>query len=337
MGGRPRQVEALQPRLNKVGKGQNMKGERRHELERNELADWLAKVFEVIKPFQYAILGAVLLVAVVAVLYTFWIGRASGEQVAAWDVFHRAVWDLSQGNPSPTDFEAIVDEAIVDDYPDTDVALWARVMAADLHLAIGCDRLFHDKGLANQELREAVDHYLAILGSDRSSAELRRRATFGLARAYESQGNLEKAKEHYEEVGKRGAYAAAATSRLEDLKRPATKQLYDRFAKFDPQPVSPVGFGQPGERPIFDLDSLKEGESLFDPKFLELDENGAEEDQPKDLSDTPAEPAESQPDATDTDATDTEASDTEASDTEPTIPEETDPDDSVEPSVEKSE
>ena len=44
-----------------------MKGERRHELEKNELAAWLAKTFGVVIPYQNAILGAVLLVAVVAV------------------------------------------------------------------------------------------------------------------------------------------------------------------------------------------------------------------------------------------------------------------------------
>ena len=327
-----------------------MKGERRHELERNALADWLVKAFEVIKPFQNAILGVVLLVAVVMVVYTVWSARASGQQAAAWDVFHRAVWDLSQGNPSPTDFEAIVD-----DYPDTDVALWARVMAADLHLAVGCDQLFLDKGLANQELREAVDHYLAILDSDRSGPELRQRATFGLARAYESQGNLEKAMGHYEEVGKSwpdGAYAAAAASRLDDLKRPATRELYDRFAKFDPRPVPPVGTGQPGERPAFNLDSLKEEGSLFDPKFFELDDNGTEEDQPKETPDTPAEPGESRPEAPDTEPADTDPADTEPADTDPgdaeppdtdssdagaTTDEGTEPADSAEPPMKKSE
>ncbi|MHC4179272.1 MAG: YfgM family protein [Planctomycetota bacterium] len=332
-----------------------MKGERRHELERNELADWLARAFEKIKPYQNAILGGVLLVSVIWVGYAWWYWPSAGSRVMAWDTFHRVSWRLSQGVRTPTESAADFED-IAADYPDTEVALWARVMAADLHLAEGCDTLFYDRALANQQLQEAVEHYLAILGSDSSGPELRQRATFGLARARESQGDLEKAIEHYKEIGKNwpeGAYAGAAASRVEDLNRPATRELYDRFAKFKRQTTSSLGSGQPGERPSFDKDQLKEPGP---------DEEGTKGDQPPDSPDTPAEPGETKPDGADTEAAgressdpnsgDTEAADTESSDTESgdagatdtgssdtgvTVPAGTDPDDSAKPPVEKSE
>jgi tetratricopeptide (TPR) repeat protein len=290
-----------------------MKGERRHELERNELADWLAKTFAKIKPYQNAILGVVLLVVVATVGYLWWARQSTGSRTTGWDAFHAAFWRLTQGESSATDFESIADQ-----YPDTDVALWARVMAADLHLAVGCDMLFNNKGIANQELRDAEDDYLKILNAKRSSSELRERATFGLARARESQGNLQKAMEHYEEVRTNwpeGAYAKAAASRLEDLKRPDTRLLYDQFAKFDPKPAPSLGPDIPGRGPSFDPNTLREDEPLFKPKFMDLQEKGAGEGAPQDSSKTPPKPAETQPSGTDTPSTDKKPADAESSDT----------------------
>ena len=43
-----------------------MKSEERHKLQQNELADYLAKVVEKIKPYQNAILGGIILVLVLS-------------------------------------------------------------------------------------------------------------------------------------------------------------------------------------------------------------------------------------------------------------------------------
>ena len=95
-----------------------MKGQRRHELEQNALADWLAKVIESVKPYQNAILGAVLLVVLATVAYSWWTRLSAGRNAAGSDAFHRA---LSQQNLNPADFEAVVQ-----DYPNTNVGfdLW---------------------------------------------------------------------------------------------------------------------------------------------------------------------------------------------------------------------
>ena len=288
-----------------------MKGQRRHELERNELADWLAKTFAAIKPYQNAILGVVLLVVVATVGYSWWARQSAGGRTAGWDAFHEAFGRLSQGEASAADFESIVDQ-----HPDTDVALWAGVLAGDLHLAVGCNMLFVNKGIANQELRDAEDSYLKVLNAKRSNSEFRQRATFGLARARESQGNLQKAVEHYEEVRREwpdGAYAKAAAARLEDLKRPETRLLYDRFANFNPKPAPLLGPDVPGTGPAFDANTLREDEPLFKPKFMDLQEKGEGEGKPPDSSQTPPKPADTQPSSADTPSTEKKPADTQPS------------------------
>lgn len=264
-----------------------MKRERRHELEQNELADWLAKLFERTKPYQTAILAVVILVAVAVGGYLWWSRQSAQRTTAGWDQFYRA-----QQSHDPADFEAVLE-----DYPDADAARWARAMAADLRLAIGCDALFEDKSFAKQQLREAVDHYLRLLEDDHCGPMLRQRATFGLARARESQGDLQKAIEHYRQLTENwpeGPFADQAARRLKDLNRPDTKKLYDRFAKFDPKPSYAEEPGLPGDLPEFgDPNALPPDPpadgSLFAPR-LKLGQEGAEPGKPQDAPKTPAGP-----------------------------------------------
>lgn len=155
-----------------------MKSERRHELQKNQLADWLAGVIEKIKPYQNAILGVVILAVAVAAGLSWWTQRSAGKEAEAWDQVFAV---MARGRMEPGEFEDIVDK-----YPGTDVAHWAATMAGDLRLAMGCNALFENKAAANQELRGAgeqdgaVDHYLKVL-EESDNPMLRERATFGLA------------------------------------------------------------------------------------------------------------------------------------------------------------
>ena len=389
-----------------------MKSQRRHDLEKNELADWLAKKIQIVKPYQNAILGAGLLLVVAMVAYLWWFGQAAGKADEGWDEFYRA---LAKSEPRPTDFEAVIER-----YPDTDVAHWARLTAGDLRLAIGCNTLFLDKSVANEELREAVDHYLKVreetpswldavrlltqrlaakpwyvkqpirvlvlaaalgvligafalggylarkvgtpdhgpnfslvlvslagvlivvvavtlpqllgaMGIDTTPPRfptLQERATFGLARALEAQGNLDQAEKRYQEVDQKwhdGAYAVAARRRLEDLKRASTRALYDKFAKFDPRPAFLDEPGVPGERPSFDWENLGDPPPVErDSPLIDLEEKGVDEDQPPDAPAPSSETETTDAKATDTGATEADADDAKATDTGAT---ETDADD----------
>jgi tetratricopeptide (TPR) repeat protein len=222
-----------------------MKSERRHELQHNALAEWLINSFKTIQPYQNLILAAVAAVLVAVLGYTLWSRDAASRTSQAWDQFNAV---LQSRDPAKL-------AKLTEEYPNTPVGTTAAVVAADGHLQEGCERLFVNKALAQQELTKAIELYHLVLQQSQTPMQLER-ATFGLARAQEAKGDLETAEKLYGEVAARwpnGTFFAAANERLQDLKRPATKRFYDQFAHFDPKPAFT---GKPGEKPAFDMKSL---------------------------------------------------------------------------------
>ncbi|OHB70169.1 MAG: hypothetical protein A2V70_12955, partial [Planctomycetes bacterium RBG_13_63_9] len=299
---------------------QNMKSQRRHELQKNELADWLAGVVTAIKPYQNAILGVVLLVAVAGVVYSWWNRDSAREVAAAGDLFYDA---LSQPQPDPVDFQDLAEQ-----YPGTKLADWAATMAGDTHLAIGCGQLFDDKAVANQELQDAMDCYTQVCDNTESPT-LRERATFGLARALEAQGkDLDKAVERYREVTEKwphGAYAAMAARRAKDLQRPSTRQMYDRFARFNPKPPTPDLPGGLDDPFSFDPSSLPDDDFRLAPGLTNEKETPTDPTNPAAPDVNATEPDTAAPDIGTPDPTAPEGPapqtpDTEAADSTPSEP-----------------
>jgi predicted negative regulator of RcsB-dependent stress response len=251
-----------------------MKSKRRHELEQNELADWLAATIAGIKPYQNLILGVVLVLVVAGAGYAWWARQSGTQNAEAWDQFY-AAFDSALHSGDVAKLATVTEQ-----YPNTPAAHWAAVVAGDLHLADGCNKLFESKASGNNELRKAMQYYMTVLDQSRNST-LRERATYGLARAREALGELEAAGRLYQQVKQDwpdGAYAAAAANRLADLEKPATKAMYDRFAKFDPKPAFLDGPGTPGQRPPFQLEDLPEGGPLYESgKAFNLRPKAAEE------------------------------------------------------------
>ena len=254
-----------------------MKGERRHELEQNELADWLVDIINTVKTYKNAILAVLILSVVTIGGYTWWVRQSAAATADGWDQFYSA---FAQGGT--TEFDQIAEQ-----YPGTHLGHWAAVIAADLHLNIGCNLLFFNKANANQELRHAVDHYTTVRRQSRRGMLLER-STYGLARALESQGDLEQAIQRYEDTARDwpdGAYAAASKRRADELKLQTTRQWYDRFAKFDPKPAYTDEPGTPGEHLPFDLDSLPEDGPIFQPNtMMDLEEKGSDDEPPAETS-----------------------------------------------------
>ncbi|MDZ7617690.1 MAG: hypothetical protein U1E05_11835, partial [Patescibacteria group bacterium] len=123
-----------------------MKSERRHELEHNVLADWLADSLERIRPYQNAILGGVVLLAALVVVGSVWRNMAKQQAAAAWEDYFQS---LQAGGPLEL-------EDVVSRHAGSRVAHWAAAAAADQRLITGCNLLFSDKPSAMQELRTAV-------------------------------------------------------------------------------------------------------------------------------------------------------------------------------------
>jgi len=225
-----------------------MKSERRHELERNQLLVWLLETSEKIKPYTNMILGAILVVLLAVLAATLWMRYHEGQSSGAWDAYF-----ASLSNMDRTGLENVAQK-----HPGTGAGHWALVTLGDLQLDSGCNLLFVNKTSANLELRKAVENYQAVLAQSANPALLER-ATYGVARAREAQGDLEQALKAYGDIVERwpkGTFAEVAKERIVDLKSPSTRSFYDKFAKYDPKPALANEPGTPGKKPAFNLDSL---------------------------------------------------------------------------------
>jgi hypothetical protein len=271
-----------------------MKSERRHELEHNELADWLGQTIRTVKPYTNMILGGLALVVASVVAYGIW-SRVSGTKTAAaWD-------ELALALEEPEKLAAFIEK-----HPGTDPGYTAMLVQADIYLGNGCYSLFVNKPLANNDLQKATDLYLAVRDKCQTPA-LRERAFFGLARAYESTGRLEDAEKCYKQVSDQwpdGALAPAAAVRLRDLQKKSTKAFYDRFVKFEPK--MPAG-GATGERPAFDPSTLTEPPTTesggnapktpMDLKDMRLDPSAPPAKEPEPRAPEPNQPEPKQPES----------------------------------------
>ncbi len=237
-----------------------MRRERRHELEHNELADWLAGSIETVKPYVNTILGVLLAIMIVLVGGIWWMQQSQADVAESWDAFYTA---LASKN--------VVDlTTVAEDYPHSNAADWARVVAGNVRLNVGCNKLFENRADANLQLHKAADLFDEVLEKSQQQALLDR-ATYGLARAREAMGELDEAKELYKKVAENwpdGPFAEIAAGRLEKLQQPGTLAFYDRFAKFDPQPAFSDLPGTPGAGPLFDDSSLLGPDAAFDPNAL---------------------------------------------------------------------
>jgi hypothetical protein len=237
-----------------------MKSEDRHKLQKNELADYLAKAVEKVKPYQNAILGGIILVLVFFLSLHWWNSESAATAETANTLFYTA----SESN-EPGDLVKVAEQ-----FPESKMANVASLMAADIYLSNGCNQQYMNKDGANTELGKAADLYQGLLPKLKDNLLLAQ-ATFGLARTKECQNDLPEAQKRYAEVVEKwpdGPYGVLASRRLADLKRTSTKELYDRFAKFDPQPFKDDSFLR-GKLPSFDPSSLPKEGPVYTPGSFE--------------------------------------------------------------------
>jgi len=243
-----------------------MKTERRHELEENLLATWLVSVYRKVQPYQNVLWGAVILVLLVVVVYNWANRRGVSKAEAAWDEV-LANMEAAREDPS------LLEKAADTHGTTTEPGQWAALLAAEAYLAKACDSLFHNKTEAREYLNRSRRLFEQLLNQSRNEV-IRERATFGLARADETAGDLDKATQSWsspaaKQAGQKadrgyqgllnlwpdGAYAELARQRLEDLQRYRTKKFYDDFARWEPsapspQPETPAKAPSPTDLPI---------------------------------------------------------------------------------------
>jgi predicted negative regulator of RcsB-dependent stress response len=294
-----------------------MKSEERHKLQQNELADYLAKTVEKIKPYQNAILGGIILVLVLILLLQWWNGRVAAENEEASAAFYVAL-EKSANTGDATDLDDLVIK-----YPGTPIAGIAALTAADITLKNGCDLLFTKKTKGLKEIKQAAEAYKALLQTLRHPF-LIAQAQYGLARAKECLNELSEAKELYKSIAKEqpnGPFGFLAANRLADLDRPETQEMLGKFASWTPPVFSaetsdlklPKDMGFPSEPSLIEHDSfgktLKQGGSMDTIKTENFLKDGVlpstdvlpppdtnkEEPKPTDTAPAPAKPADTAP------------------------------------------
>jgi hypothetical protein len=262
-----------------------MKTERRHELATNDLADWIGDKVEELKPYSTAIWATVLAVTVLILAAVYWSRKSEAKLEQGWDRYFQARTQES------------LDELrnVADADPKSPAGLWARSTLGDRRLAEGVNLLFENRADAQEALSEAVDSYEYVLKNAPAGSLLAERATFGLGEAFESQNELDKAREQYEALKAKwpgGAFSAEADRRLGDLERSTTKSFYDWFAKQEPKrkpAAGPLGTEKSGSKKAVDEKpgDEKSGDEKKDAAEAEADKPAPTSEKSSEASDEP--------------------------------------------------
>jgi hypothetical protein len=217
-----------------------MKAERRHELQHNELADWLAGVIDQTKPHAgviVAVIGAAIL-AVVAFAYFSRGGDA--RRGPAWDAYFQAA-EIETFEQRVKDLERVAK-----DHPGTPAGLWAQITAGDARLLEGTNKSYKDRLAGEEEISKAIDNFKNVEEAAAKlpaaqSEELRLRAMWGLAQAHEALSEPQEAIEQYEQIAKLWPESAfGKTSAVQAKKLSAMEDWFAWYAKVDPKTIPPT-------------------------------------------------------------------------------------------------
>ncbi|HZN36781.1 MAG TPA: tetratricopeptide repeat protein [Pirellulaceae bacterium] len=237
-----------------------MKAERRHELQQNELADWLGEKIEALKPQATQIAIVVLAVVVLVVAGTWYFGTEDHASARSWSDFFGAM-------NQPRDSEKLLEKLSIDK-PGTAPGMWAMMTLADTSAEQGGRAMFTDRPEAQKLLNKAETSYKAVEAAATHDPLLQSRARLGLAKVYESLCKPEEALKYYEQVAASQKDTAIGKSAAADAARMKNKEQVDLLAWFAvqtpkrPAPIPGFGGGIPGlpndlpERPDISVPSI---------------------------------------------------------------------------------
>lgn len=205
----------------------------------NALAEKTLDLVDRLRPHANAIVMAVGGAALALLAWLLVSNQTTAGRAQSWDAFLDAVASDTQ----PMLVDSLGD--VIRRHPGTPAAQWSEVVLADFAVSEGTDLLFSNKEQGRQRLESAVEAYSAVLAA-RPRGLLATRATFGLAKARESLGQLEEARRGYEAVATEqgaGGFMHLAKQRMTALNRPVMQEWYDWFAAQTFQPPQPAAAG----------------------------------------------------------------------------------------------
>ena len=204
------------------------------ELEGNALADGIGSVIDAVRPHLRAIFMGLAGLFLAAIAWMWMNQQQAALKSKSWDDYLFAV--------NPYDPAGLAD--VVTQHPGTPAAEWARLIQAEQALNEGTQLLFVDRDRATPRLQTAADGYSELLVR-RQKGLIAERATFGLAKANESLGRIDEAKQGYDAVASDypdGTLTALARQRSKFLSSDSAREWYDWFAsqKMTPPPTAPA-------------------------------------------------------------------------------------------------
>lgn len=204
------------------------------ELQETELGQLTATAAGSLEKHAKTIVIGTLVVVGVLIVAVVISNSSSEENTRAWDAFAAAASDQSAegfGN-------------VASDFPDTEVALWARLNEAELLFREAVRLQFTDRAAANGQLDKAAEAFEFVLGKSGAPVEARERALLGNAQLLEAQADSEasvqKAIDAYkafqQEFPESPVYGSTVDARIEALSSSDAVAFYEWFAKQTPKP-----------------------------------------------------------------------------------------------------
>lgn len=275
-----------------------MKTKRRHELQTNYLSDWINNQLEIVQPYSKVLLGAAIVLVGAFASWGIFVSQQGKKSSESWESFYEA--------RNTGDSDELLE--VVQKYPDTIAAIWAKQQAATLLLNRG-QRLLYGQAASREQAAEDIETAVGLFKDVIIEAEsrsedttfVRKRAHFGAGAGYESLADdLPKAVEQYKRIVDQwegSALALAAQERIDAINSKVGHENQDWILSHTPTSPAAMAprsqlefgtgpgnpFGVPTEDSPEDLDlssptleeRLESGESgrglddLFGPDFEE--------------------------------------------------------------------
>lgn len=227
-----------------------MKAERRHELQENQLASWLAEKYVDVRPYLTAAVAGVAVLALAWAGWSWYSKSAATAQAETWNRFYKAVSESSANDDTPLrDF--------IRDFPKDPAGLAAQQRLAIILMSKGANSQLVGRDASRAAYQEAIENFAQVRTAT-DDVSLKRFATLQIAIAHESRYDLDKALEEYRSIVKQwpnSAEAERAAVRIEELSNQATKDFYEWHRIANPAVTTPTPPKAPIE-PAKDLDKL---------------------------------------------------------------------------------
>lgn len=224
-----------------------MDSEHRHELAENDLARILKDFGAKFEGFGGPIVAGCIAVLAIVIGFAVVRGQSAATSKEAWKKLASAT--------IPENFETVAD-----DYPDTEIAAWAKVNQGRLSLQEGIRDAFQDRESSQRAFADAKGAYEAALGNPAAPEEVREKALFGLATYEEavSTGDTAAAIAAYQRLVDEfpnGGSRKYAAQRIETLQTDSAKEFYAWFSEQEPKrelggaPNDGIGINSPFSTP----------------------------------------------------------------------------------------